>query len=148
MPNWLFRLSLKLLKTLSKICLRLLRKQCYVPYCPDTATPPPLMVVLMTVAPCLNKDLHTNGHEKETWIRFNNNFNANVDIPIHVEYCVIQMKKYIWILDLNHGSITFLTDNFASQNASKTRLFPIKFLMKPQNLQLKWSWWWYLWFKH
>ena len=38
-----------------------------------TVTPLPLMVVLMTAAPwCLNKDLHINCYQKETWIKFDN----------------------------------------------------------------------------
>ena len=32
----------------------------------------PLMVVLTTAAPCLYKDLHTNGYKNETWIKFDN----------------------------------------------------------------------------
>ena len=45
----------------------------------------------------LNKNLHTNSCEKETWIMFNNYFNANVFI--HVEKYVIRRNKciLIWI---------------------------------------------------
>ena len=43
----------------------------------------------------LNKNLHTNSYEEETWIIFNNYFNANVFI--HVEKYVILRNKCIWI---------------------------------------------------
>ena len=57
-----------------------------------------LMVVLMTAASCLNKDLHTNGYNKETWIKIYNWFNTNSSVSIHVENLVIWLSKYIWNL--------------------------------------------------
>ena len=60
-----------------------------------------LMVVLVTVAPCLSKALHTNGYKKETLIRFDNCFNTNVNKLIHVENQVILMNKCIWNLNCN-----------------------------------------------
>ena len=59
------------------------------------------MMVLMAAAPGLDKDLHTNGYEMETWITFNNHFDAGANVPFHVENHVILMNKYIWILNLN-----------------------------------------------
>ena len=51
----------------------------------------------MTAGPCVDKDLHTNIHEKVTWISFNNHFKTNAYATIHVENYVILMNKYIWI---------------------------------------------------
>ena len=45
-----------------------------------TVTPLPLMVVLMTAAQCLNKDLHINGYKKETWIKFDN---CSISMPVY-----------------------------------------------------------------
>ena len=40
------------------------------------------LVVLMTAAPCINKDLRINGYKKGTWIKL---FINNVSVSIHVE---------------------------------------------------------------
>ena len=45
----------------------------------------PLMVVLLTAAPCLNKDLYANGYEKETWIKSHSCLNTNANVSIHVK---------------------------------------------------------------
>ena len=54
-------------------------------YCMHKVTTPPFMVVLMAAAHCLDKDLHTNGYQKKAWMIFNNYFNVNANVTIHVE---------------------------------------------------------------
>ena len=46
-----------------------------------TVSPLPLMVVLMTVAPCLNKDPHINGYKKETWVKFDK---CSIPMPVYL----------------------------------------------------------------
>ena len=52
-------------------------------------------------------------------IQYQKSFNINVNVPIHVEKCVILMNRYIWILNQNSetclqwqvelmGALTFL----------------------------------------
>ena len=43
-------------------------------------TPLPIMVVLMTAASCLNKDLHINCYKKETRIKFDN---CSLPMPLY-----------------------------------------------------------------
>ena len=70
MENTLRNFSTPWIKYVNNNINRLMRKQWYVRYCVDLVTLLPLLVVLMTAAPCLIKDPHTDGCEQETCITF------------------------------------------------------------------------------
>ena len=74
-----------------------------------------IMVVIMTAAPCLNGDLHTNSYESETWIRLNYYFNVNANVPIHFASYVIRMNICIWIFEYVH-SIVFMSPELSESN--------------------------------